>query len=934
MKICICGGGNLGHVVAGFLAAQPDLQVSLLTRKPERWCARLTIDTPDGSTIEGQLAQITADPAEVVPQADILLLCLPGFSIGDVLQQVAPHLAPHTAVGTVVSNTGFFFEAQRLLPPTQVCFGFQRVPFIARTIEYGHRAALLGYKKEMAVAIEHAADSEPLRQQLETLFKTPMRLLASHYEASLSNSNPLLHPARLYDLWGNWKPGRFYDTPSLFYEEWTDNAAATYIAMDQELQELLRKLHVTPGSIPDVLTYYESHDAPSLAAKLRSISAFKGIAAPTRQTPFGYQPDLDSRYFTEDIPYGLATIRRLCHEQQVACPVIDRVYAWAESLLTLRRRQLQMLDILIAVDTICQRHGIPYWLSSGTLIGALRHDGFIPWDDDLDIEMMRSDYLQLLPLLKEELPSNMVLQTHDADPNYCFFYAKVRLKDTLFEEPNGYDRAFRERGLYIDIFPMERQRRWVHLLSEKAYGHAYKLWRQGEMRRVRSWYHANDSYLHPLLRSLNRLLCARTVTSGLGIPYHNPRHEKDIFPLTTHIFEGRQFPVPHDADHLLRGIYGDYMQLPDEGRRQPAHATVAATATATALAADESQEKTDGERCAPVLILFFNRPEQLAEVFAEVRKAQPPMLFLYQDGPRGQQDMAGIEACRKIVSNIDWPCEVHRWYQEENQGCDPSEYLSQKWAFSTVDHCIVLEDDDVPSQSFFRFCTELLRRYADDQRVWMISGFNAEETTPLGKPADGNNPGQEPSYFFTSVFSIWGWASWRRVTDTWDEHYTFLDDEEKLKKIQTLINQGLLRRDFLEMCRQHRATGKAHYETIFWASMLLNDALAVMPARNLVNNRGVTDDSTHYSGSLSTMPRRMRRMFTMPRYELLFPLVHPERMEPDEAFRQRIYLMNAWNHPWRKVQYSLEELLLNLRYGNFRAISKALVNRFKKTFGA
>ena len=82
------------------------------------------------------------------------------------------------------------------------------------------------------------------------------------------------------------------------------------------------------------------------------------------------------------------------------------------------------------------------------------------------------------------------------------------------------------------------------------------------------------------------------------------------------------------------------------------------------------------------------------------------------------------------------------------------------------------------------------------------------------------------------------------------------------------------------------------------------------------------------------MPRRMRRMFTMPRYELSFPLVHPERTEPDEAFRQRIYLMNAWNHPWRKVQYSLEELLLNLRYGNFRAISKAIVNRFKKTVGA
>ena len=108
-----------------------------------------------------------------------------------------------------------------------------------------------------------------------------------------------------------------------------------------------------------------------------------------------------------------------------------------------------------------------------------------------------------------------------------------------------------------------------------------------------------------------------------------------------------------------------------------------------------------------VLILFFNRPEVLKPVFDEVRKAQPARLFLYQDGPRGERDMPGIEACRKIVEQIDWPCEVHRMFQEKNYGCDPSEFISQRWAFSQVDKCIVLEDDDVPTQSFFRFCKEM-----------------------------------------------------------------------------------------------------------------------------------------------------------------------------------------------------------------------------------
>ena len=92
-----------------------------------------------------------------------------------------------------------------------------------------------------------------------------------------------------------------------------------------------------------------------------------------------------------------------------------------------------------------------------------------------------------------------------------------------------------------------------------------------------------------------------------------------------------------------------------------------------------------------VLILFFNRPDHLSKVFAEVRKARPSKLFLYQDGPRGERDMAGIEACRRVVENIDWECDVQRLYQERNYGCDPSEYISQKWAFSFVDKCIVLE---------------------------------------------------------------------------------------------------------------------------------------------------------------------------------------------------------------------------------------------------
>jgi hypothetical protein len=324
-----------------------------------------------------------------------------------------------------------------------------------------------------------------------------------------------------------------------------------------------------------------------------------------------------------------------------------------------------------------------------------------------------------------------------------------------------------------------------------------------------------------------------------------------------------------------------------------------------------------------VLILFFNRPAYLQKVFDEVRKARPARLFLYQDGPRGDRDAAGIEGCRKVVEDIDWECDVHRLYQEKNYGCDPSEYISQKWAFSMADKCIVLEDDDVPSQSFFPFCKELLDRYEHDDRITMIAGFNCEEVT-RDVPYD---------YFFTSVFSIWGWASWRRVIDQWDADYSFLDDTFNMRQLQTIVSQRKFRTDFIPMCYDHRASGKAYYESIFWASMLLNNGLAIMPTHNLVNNMGVTADSTHFTANLNTIPRRLRRVFTMKRYDVQFPLRHPRYVMENMDYKETVYRINAWGHPWIKVGRSLEELYRNVRYGNFSMIVKAVRRRVNKWLG-
>ena len=155
-----------------------------------------------------------------------------------------------------------------------------------------------------------------------------------------------------------------------------------------------------------------------------------------------------------------------------------------------------------------------------------------------------------------------------------------------------------------------------------------------------------------------------------------------------------------------------------------------------------------------------------------------------------------------------------------------------------------------------------------------------------------------------------------------------------MQKLERVAKERNLRKDMLQMFRDHSQSGKAYFETIYWSDMLLNDCLAIMPQQNQINNIGLMADSTHFSAELKTTPHRIRRMFTMQRHELAFPLKHPQGVEENKAYLERLYRANAWNHPWIKVQNSIEELLLNLRYGNFAHIAQSIARRIRKWTGS
>lgn len=236
----------------------------------------------------------------------------------------------------------------------------------------------------------------------------------------------------------------------------------------------------------------------------------------------------------------------------------------------LRRQQMVMLEILSEVDHICRAEGIRYWLSSGTLLGAVRHGGFIPWDDDLDIEMMRDDYRRFIEIMPRKLPEGLVLQTIDTDTAFYSFYAKIRERGSHISETGGYDRILKYRGIYIDVFPLEDSPEWIHRISETAQGHVYKLLRTScddsrIIPRTKKITHFNRHVTFPLLRLLTKILPG-TLRPALGIPFRTPRDRGELFPLKEMLFEGRKFFVPHDSDAYLRRMFGDYTQLPDLSR--------------------------------------------------------------------------------------------------------------------------------------------------------------------------------------------------------------------------------------------------------------------------------------------------------------------------------------------------------------------------------
>ena len=239
-----------------------------------------------------------------------------------------------------------------------------------------------------------------------------------------------------------------------------------------------------------------------------------------------------------------------------------------------------------------------------------------------------------------------------------------------------------------------------------------------------------------------------------------------------------------------------------------------------------------------VLFLVFNRIDTTTKAFEEIRRTRPAKLYIAGDGPREEndEDIEKVKKVREIATRIDWPCEVKTLFRDENLGCKEGVSSAITWFFAHEERGIILEDDCVPHLDFFTFCESLLIRYAEDERVSVITGNNFQQGIKRG----------DASYYVSKYNHCWGWASWRR---SWKDYQGDIKFWPKWKKSKDWLNYipDRVERKYWENIFENVYLNKIDSWAYPWTCCNWRlGKISIAPNVNLVKNIGFErEDATH-----------------------------------------------------------------------------------------
>ena len=383
MNITVVGGGNIGTQFAVH-SAEKGHSVKVFTSNPKRFAKHLTIvDKAGGIIHEGDIELATKDPREAFSDADMIMITMPPTMMIPLAEIIYEHADPGAMIGFVPGNGGFEFAFRDCIERGNVFFGIDRVPAIARLTERGKTVCCSGYKDELYVAALPSSRTEECAALIESIYDIQCVRLPGFMALTLTPSNPILHTSRLKTIFSGYEPGVTYDSVPLFYEEWDDASSELLMACDDEIQDICRALpEFGLEYVVSEREFYKADTVEEMTHAICTEESLLGLTTPAvragsvdvkgrgenglrsrrqnwRQrigrhiqrrsewrTRLGERlrrriesaegealiPDLHSRYFTADFPYGLSVIQQIGKLAGVSMPNIDGLIDWYDRI--------------------------------------------------------------------------------------------------------------------------------------------------------------------------------------------------------------------------------------------------------------------------------------------------------------------------------------------------------------------------------------------------------------------------------------------------------------------------------------------------------------------------------------------------------------------------------------------------------------------------
>jgi hypothetical protein len=278
----------------------------------------------------------------------------------------------------------------------------------------------------------------------------------------------------------------------------------------------------------------------------------------------------------------------------------------------------------------------------------------------------------------------------------------------------------------------------------------------------------------------------------------------------------------------------------------------------------------------PVLLIIFNRPETTRLVFEAIRAARPPRLYVAADGPRADvpSDELLCTEARQVVNQVDWDCKVFTLFRKVNLNCGLGPSTAFSWFFEHEEEGIILEDDCLPSNSFFWYCQELLQHYRHDMRVMHIGGNNF---------LNGWKKDPDYSYYFSRSGHVWGWATWRRAWNAFDYSIGLHDKVKAAGYFNNFFLNRLERFYRLRKFKKTRSGSLVNWWDYQWDfARYVNSGLSIVPQVNLVRNIGFNSQATHTHNGKS-------RSALLQANDIELPLRHPPFMIRDAESEKKYF---------------------------------------------